>query len=298
LRQQGGYNHRGVIQLREFLDGGPYQIKVEASEKNAGTQRVQPRCEPFTLSLSITPLSKLKQAGGGCHIGEECLNDGWLPENMEFDQVKTGELTYPMSEQVVDVTYINLNKQGSGPFMVFFQIQHDPRIEGVLGLSLSSYDVETVTFHQAALYGNPQDGLVEVFTVVPAGVYAIGIQTLSSSRSPFKASGLSANVRNKLGGKLLHEPCLKIGYSYLIASVDKHGTSAIPMGGLMDIMSLVLGGPMGMLGGAISSHDRDAQLIEEIGSLANTNGCDYEDLTVGVIRSTEAYDGEFALMVQ
>jgi hypothetical protein len=24
LRQQGGYNHRGVIQLREFLDAGPY----------------------------------------------------------------------------------------------------------------------------------------------------------------------------------------------------------------------------------------------------------------------------------
>lgn len=40
LRQQGGYNHRGVIQLREFLDAGPYQVKVQASEKNKGTRRV------------------------------------------------------------------------------------------------------------------------------------------------------------------------------------------------------------------------------------------------------------------
>lgn len=28
LRQQGGYNHRGVIQLREFLEPGPYSMKI------------------------------------------------------------------------------------------------------------------------------------------------------------------------------------------------------------------------------------------------------------------------------
>lgn len=84
---------------------------------------MQPRCEPYTLSLSITPLTKLREAGGGCHIGEECLNDGWLPEKLEYDSVQTGTLTYPMSEQVVDVAYMNLNAaNGVGPFTVFFQI--------------------------------------------------------------------------------------------------------------------------------------------------------------------------------
>jgi hypothetical protein len=51
-----------------------------------------------------------------------------------------------MSEQVVDVAYTNLKSQGTGPFLVFFQVQADPRIEGVLGLSLSSYETETLTF--------------------------------------------------------------------------------------------------------------------------------------------------------
>lgn len=48
---------------------------------------------------------------------------------------------------MVDVAYVNLHSAGTGPFVVFFQVQADPRIEGVLGLSLSSYDVETITFH-------------------------------------------------------------------------------------------------------------------------------------------------------
>jgi hypothetical protein len=62
----------------------------------------------------------LKEAGGGCHIGETCLNDGWLPEHLEYDSVQSGSVTYPISDQVVDVAYINLNSAGTGPFMVFF----------------------------------------------------------------------------------------------------------------------------------------------------------------------------------
>lgn len=62
-----------------------------------------------------------------------------------------------------------------GPYMFFFQAQVDPRIEGVLGLSLSEYIPETSGFKQASIYGSPQDGLVELFTVVHPAVYAIGI---------------------------------------------------------------------------------------------------------------------------
>jgi hypothetical protein len=35
--------------------------------------------------------------------------------------------------------------------------------------------MEAISFHQAGIYGTPQDGLTEIFTVVPAGIYAIGI---------------------------------------------------------------------------------------------------------------------------
>ena len=60
-----------------------------------------------------------------------------------------------MSETVVDVTYINTAQFGEGPFLFFFQVQSDPRTEGVLGLSLSLYEPETSGFKQASLYGSP-----------------------------------------------------------------------------------------------------------------------------------------------
>ena len=56
LRQDGGFLHRGVIQLREFLDKGKYMIKIQAMEATGGGTRVMPRCEPYQIGLSISPI--------------------------------------------------------------------------------------------------------------------------------------------------------------------------------------------------------------------------------------------------
>jgi hypothetical protein len=78
-----------------------------------------------------------------------------MPEHLTFDEVKNGTLNYPVSETTTDVAYINLDSSGEGPFFFFFQVQYDPRIEGVIGLSLSKYNSETTKFTQSALWRSP-----------------------------------------------------------------------------------------------------------------------------------------------
>jgi hypothetical protein len=71
LRQEGGFGHRGVIQLREYLSEGPHLIRLLAWEIAGGVTHLAPRCEAFEITLSVTPLNRTPQA---YPIGEECLN--------------------------------------------------------------------------------------------------------------------------------------------------------------------------------------------------------------------------------
>jgi hypothetical protein len=155
--------------------------------------------------------------------------------------VKGGRLAYPLSENTVDVAYLDLKSDGEGPFLFFFQIQHDPRVTGIVGLSLSQYDQETTTFKQAALWSSPQDGIAQIFTVVESGTYAIGIQTLTSTGAVFRTGGLSGHSKSAFGTRLLPETCLGLQYSYLVASTlpgDKRAVRA----DMSQIMSLMAGG--------------------------------------------------------
>ena len=111
-----------------------------------------PRCEPYHTQLLITPLNKSK--AGGFHIGEDCLNAQYSQERLVFDSVQHGKLSYPTSENVADVSYIDLKKDGEGPFLFFYQIQHDQRLSGVIGISLSKFDAQTNNFQQVGLYGS------------------------------------------------------------------------------------------------------------------------------------------------
>jgi len=54
-----------------------------------------------------------------------------------FDEFKEGKLSYPMIENSVDVSYLDLKNDGDGPFLFYFQIRYDPRVLGVLAVSLS-----------------------------------------------------------------------------------------------------------------------------------------------------------------
>ena len=137
LRQEGGFLHRGVIQFREFLNAGPHLIRIHATETAGGTSRTVPRCEAYEIALSVSPLNRTTPA---FPIGEDCLNSQYLAEHLSFDEVKEGRLAYPLSESTADVAYIDLKANGEGPFLFFFQVRHDPRISGVLGITLSKYD--------------------------------------------------------------------------------------------------------------------------------------------------------------
>jgi len=130
-----------------------------------------PRCEAYQVGLSATPIKESARES----ITETCQQSHYIPEHLKFDEVKTGKLSYPLQENTVDVAYLDLKNDGEGPFLFFFQIQHDPRDIGIVGLSLSQYDQETTTFKQAALWQSPQDGITQIFTVVESGTYAIGI---------------------------------------------------------------------------------------------------------------------------
>jgi hypothetical protein len=39
---------------------------------------------------------------------------------MTFDEVKEGNLAYPISENTPDVAYIDLKTNGEGPFLFYF----------------------------------------------------------------------------------------------------------------------------------------------------------------------------------
>jgi len=171
LRQEGGFRHRGVIQLREFLDPGAYMIKLQGQEAVGGGARVMPRCEAYQIGLSISPIME----SAAFAENEDCLDSHYLPEHLAFDEVQGGRLAYPVSESTVDVAYIDFKGDGEGPFLFFFQIQYDPQVLGVMGLSLSKHDSETSAFNQAALYRSPQDGVTQILAVVEAGTYAVGI---------------------------------------------------------------------------------------------------------------------------
>jgi len=124
---------------------------MQSHEKTATTQRVMPRCEAYVIGLSINPISTSAEE----IFGEECLDTHFVPEHMEFDKPKSGKLSYPVSESVVDVAYIDLKSDGEGPFLFYFTINYDPRVIGLIGLSLHKYDTEKSTFTQSALYRVP-----------------------------------------------------------------------------------------------------------------------------------------------
>jgi len=111
----------------------------------------------------------------------------------------------------------------------------------VIGLSLSKYDSEGSSFQQAAIYRSPQDGVTQVLAVVESGVYAVGIQTLTSTTSMFQDSGLGSAAQAQLQHKLLHESCLEVSYNYLVASTLK-GDSRTLEGGAMGLFGLLAGG--------------------------------------------------------
>jgi len=238
LRQKGGFQHRQIIQFREFLDQGNYNIKIEAWEASGTGNRKMPRCEGYHMSLQVHPLYQEQLQS---YIGAECDRTQFIPEHLTFDEIKEGKLSYPVSENTVDVAYLDLKQSGSGPFLFFFEIQYDPTDVGIVGLSLSQYDADASLFHQSALYRSPQDGVTQIFTIVESGTYAVGIQTLTSTHNMFVTHGIGHNAGQAFGQNLLHQPCAGMRYTYLVASTRKGDLRAM-QANPFSMLSLLLGG--------------------------------------------------------
>jgi len=290
LRQKGGFEHRGVIQLREFLDEGAYMIKIQGREETATGTRVMPRCEAYHIGLSVSPIKD----SATFPIGEGCLDSHFLPEHLTFDEVKAGKVAYPLSESTVDVAYLDLKGDGEGPFLFFFQVQHDPRDVGVIGVSLSQYDQETSSFKQAALYGSPQDGIAQLFTVVESGTYAIGIQTLTSTETVFRTGGLGGHSQSTFGTRLLHETCLDLHYTYLVASTLRGDSRAI-QGGVGSLVSLLVGGGLQRL---TKQLELDGRFLDELGDPRILASCPHDDLPRNLPHAEAGFDKSLTLLVQ
>jgi len=116
-------------------------IKLQARDRTLGS-RVMPRCEAYMTAFSIAPITKPAAKA----LDEDCLDSQYVPEHLVFDEHKRGRLSYPLTENTVDVAYLDLKNDGEGPFLFDFSVQYDPRIMGVVAVSLSKYDGETSTF--------------------------------------------------------------------------------------------------------------------------------------------------------
>jgi hypothetical protein len=92
-------------------------VKIQGRDASVGGQRVMPRCESYQLSLSISPLASDAPVFS---TEEDCLDSEFLPEHIAFDEVKSGHLSYPVSQNTVDVAYLDLKSNGEGPFMFFW----------------------------------------------------------------------------------------------------------------------------------------------------------------------------------
>lgn len=56
-------------------------------------------------------------------------------------------MSYDLSSQVIDTTYIKTDTEGEGPFLFYYSASYDPSsYEGIIGIALYKYDTDTLIF--------------------------------------------------------------------------------------------------------------------------------------------------------
>lgn len=163
-----------------------------------------------------------------------------------------------------------------------------------MGLSLSQYDAETSSFKQSSLYRSPQDGLTQILAVVESGVYAVGIQTLTSTDSMFLDGGLGSRAKALLDHNVLHETCLDVSYSYLVASTLR-GDSRTLAGGAMGLLALLAGDGLSKMAQQV---ELDSRLLGELGDSSLLANCPYDDLPASLPKVETGFDRSFTLLAQ
>lgn len=79
-----------------------------------------PRCQTFKVGLSVIPTVKASYL-----ISDKCYETTAMETNLKFDKRVQGNLTYDVSEQIFDTSYISTSESGEGPFIFYFHINYD-----------------------------------------------------------------------------------------------------------------------------------------------------------------------------
>ena len=125
-------------------------------------------------------------------------------------------------------------------------------------------------------------------------MYAVGIQTLTSTEPMFLEGGLGSKAAEMLGKRRLPMACQGVTYSYLVASTLRHDSRTLE-GGAMSILSLLAGDGLQKI---IKQTALDAKLIAEIGDASALADCRHDDLPQALPAIAAGFDRSFTLLAQ
>lgn len=91
-----------------------------------------------------------------------------------------------------------------------------------------------------------------------------------------------------MGGRLLHEPCLHVTFSYLVTQATGESPA---LAGANPVLAMLLGGGLGR-------NTQIGELVRNMGSLADFKSCMHDDFKVRVDKGAEGFDNGFHLKVQ
>ena len=124
-------------------------------------------------------------------------------------------------------------------------------------------------------------------------MYALGIQTLTSTEHMFNWRGLNSKQRKEFGDKLLHQACLDVKYSYFITSTYKKDSRQV-MGGPFGLLALMVSGGLQKMA---MQHEMDNNLLSEMGG-SSFKSCQFDDVPLELPVSESGFDESFTFVVQ
>jgi hypothetical protein len=108
----------------------------------------------------------------------------------------------------------------------------------------------------------------------------------------FLDDGLGSEAKGFLGHNILHEGCLGVRYSYLVAS-SMRGDSRTLVGGALGLLALLAGDGLGSIQ---RQADLDSKFLDEVGEASLLADCQYDDLPAALPQVEAGFDRSFTLL--
>ena len=205
-----------------ILEKGTYWVTAKAlsfEDVNVDFDTRQNFCETYFLSMTVSPTKSAVTPYFHSQQEEEyCESTVELPQKLLMNTLKRGEFVSDLSKLEMHVSYYDFtNEQTEGPYLLYFQLEYDFRQEGPVGVVLSVYDKEGLTWKETALY-QLSDGESHIMKVVEKGIYGVSIQPIASDIKKFGNMGVSKSVLKR--EKFFASPCFHAKYTYLVTSLN------------------------------------------------------------------------------